>query len=103
MAAIAVMTLSKTTPTPPAPPAGVVDSGAPTVLAGGNPVARLGDFITPHGNPHVQPLCVDVPFIAGPSPAPTVMVEGKPVATVATLCNCGHAILTGVPTVLVGA
>lgn len=87
-------------------PMGVVESGVPTVFAGPTkqPVATLGSFVTPHGNPKINPLCVDVPFIAGPALAPRVLVgtPPRPIATVGTLCDCGHAIAIGVPNILVG-
>jgi uncharacterized Zn-binding protein involved in type VI secretion len=93
---------SLTTPAPPAPPPGVVIAVG-TVIAGPGmqPVATVLDDLTPHGNPHVQPLCQAGPFIAS-SLTPTVFVNNLPVATVGAMCSCGHEIATGVPTVLVG-
>jgi uncharacterized Zn-binding protein involved in type VI secretion len=77
------------------------------VFAGGQPVAVTGAIITPHGNPKINPVCTSgAASIAAPIPgmggSTTVMVNGLPVATVGSLCTCGHAILLGVPTVQVG-
>lgn len=101
---------SATTPAGPAPnavaPPGLVDSAVPTVFAGPTkqPVATLGSFVTPHGNPEINELCVGVPFIAGPSLAPRILVgtPPRPIATVGTLCDCGHAIAIGIPNILAG-
>ena len=98
MPAIAVNAISITNPAPPAPPPGTV-LAVGTVTVNGQPVAKVGDKILPHGNPMVQPLCVTGSLIA--TGIPTVLVNGQPVAFVGSVCNCGHLIATGIPTVLV--
>jgi uncharacterized Zn-binding protein involved in type VI secretion len=98
---VAVQGLSITYPAPPAPPPGSVLAGIPTILVGGKPVAFQGSPLTPHGNPKVQPLCQTGPYIISTF-VPTVTVSGIPIAHVGAICDCGHAIATGVPTVLVG-
>lgn len=106
---IAVEVESVTTPYGPAPntppPQGVVEKGLTlTVYAGGFAVATTGSFITPHGVPKINPVCA-ASAIAEPTPAGgslTVFVEGWPVATTGSVCDCGHAIMTGIPTVIVG-
>ena len=98
---VAVQKLSLTNPAPPAPPPGSVLVGIPTILVAGNPVAFQGSPLIPHGNPKIQPLCQTGPFIKATF-VPTVRVSGIPIAHVGSICDCGHVIATGVPTVLVG-
>jgi len=95
---IAVNALSITNPAPPAPPPGAVIAIRP-ILVNGQPVATVGDKIVPHGNPKIQPLCQAGSFITVGKP--NILVNGKPVAFVGSLCSCGHLIATGIPTVLV--
>ena len=98
---VAVQKLSLTNPAPPAPPPGSVLVGLPTILIAGNPVAFEGSPLTPHGDPEVQPLCQTGPFIKTTF-VPTVTVYGIPIAHVGAICDCGHVIANGIPTVLVG-
>lgn len=106
---IAVEEGSVTTPYGPGPntppPQGIVEKGGTlTVYAGGFPVATSGTIITPHGVPKINPKC-SASFILPPTERGgsfTVYVEGLPVATIGSLCDCGHAIMTGIPTVIVG-
>ena len=98
MPAIAVNAISITNPAPPAPPPGTV-LAVRTVTVNGQPVATVGDKILPHGNPKVQPLCVTGSLIV--TGMPNILVNGRPVAFVGSVCNCGHLIATGIPTVLV--
>jgi uncharacterized Zn-binding protein involved in type VI secretion len=102
MPAVAVQKISWTTPAPPAPPPGMVVVGIPTVTVAGNPIAYQGSPITPHGNPKIQPLCQTGPFISATF-VPTVQVMGIPVAHVGALCDCGHKIAIGIPTVMIGS
>lgn len=84
---------------------GVIMSGAPTVLIGGKPAARVGD----------QVLCplVDIsnnaplPHIGGPisSGVPTVLIGGLPAATVGDVVvesNAQSSIAQGAATVIIG-
>jgi len=102
MPAVAVQKVSWTTPAPPAPPPGMVMVGIPTVTVAGNPIAYQGSPITPHGNPKIQPLCQTGPFISATF-VPTVRVMGIPVAHIGALCDCGHKIAIGIPTVMIGS
>jgi uncharacterized Zn-binding protein involved in type VI secretion len=91
-------------------PLGVVISSPATTVRGGKaglPVAKVGDFITIHGNPRnpkapgFNPLCGQSQIAI--SATPTVYVEGVPIATVTSICTCGHRVLfNGDPTILVG-
>lgn len=110
------------TPEGPGPnalePAGVAmpqvgwEESLPPVLIMNMPPVTLGDTLTPHGEPEINPLCgeaKDNRILQGIS---TVLVNGHPIAVGATsgkgsLCACGHALTpantTGAPmTVLVG-
>ena len=98
MPAIAVNAISVTDPSPPAPPPGVVIAFG-SVLCNGQPVATIGSKITPHGDPKVQPICQSGPIIV--EGLPNILVNGQPVAHIGSACNCGHHILTGIPTVIV--
>lgn len=69
----------------------VIGPGAPTVLIGGLPAARVGD------------MC----GCAGPSDSlamgsGTVLIEGMPVARIGDSTVHGGTIVTGCPTVLIG-
>lgn len=70
----------------------IVGPGAPTVLVGGLPAARLGDAA----------ICVGPPdsIAAGSN---TVLIEGLPAARLGDVTAHGGTILTGEPTVLIGA
>lgn len=65
--------------------------GAPTVLIGGLPAARIGDMA----------VCVGPPdaIVAG---APTVLIAGMPAARMGDSCAHGGTIVLGYPTVLIG-
>lgn len=91
-------------------PPGVILTGATTVLAGGRPVAVLGEStVAPHGNPYnphapgFNPTCAQA-IVTIPAAPGTVFAEGKPVATLQSTCSCTlHQIeATGCPTVLIG-
>ena len=79
---------------PPIPHVGgpVIGPGAPTVLIGGLPAAKVGDML----------VCVGPPdtIVQGSF---TVMVEGVPMAYLGSETAHGGSIVTGVPTVLIGA
>jgi uncharacterized Zn-binding protein involved in type VI secretion len=69
-------------------PTPIIPPGAPTVLIGGLPAARLGD------------TCGVDAIVKG---SMTVMIGGMPAARVADLTASGGAILPpGAPTVLIG-
>lgn len=108
MPAIAVQKVSITGPIGPgvAPP-GKILAGMPNVFASGAPVAYEGSPISPHGNytkpdaPGYNPLCQNA-FIEA-VPTTRVFVNGLPVATVGSLCNCYyHNIVLGVANINVG-
>lgn len=75
--------------------------GAPTVMIGGKPAARLSD-------PHVCPMFDGPkPHVGGPIAlgAATVLTAGLPQARVGDQCVCvgpPDAVAIGCPTVLVG-
>ena len=78
---------------PPIPHVGgpIVGPGAPTVLIGGLPAAKVGDLA----------VCVGPPdsIIKG---SVTVMVMGMPAARLGDSTAHGGAIMMGFPTVLIG-
>lgn len=78
---------------PPIPHVGgpIVGPGAPTVLIGGLPAAKVGDLA----------VCVGPPdsIIKGSA---TVMVMGMPAARLGDNTAHGGAIMMGFPTVLIG-
>jgi uncharacterized Zn-binding protein involved in type VI secretion len=78
---------------PPIPHVGgpIVGPGAPTVLIGGLPAAKLGDLA----------VCVGPPdsIIKGSA---TVMIMGLPAARLGDSTAHGGAIVIGFPTVLIG-
>ena len=79
--------------TPPIPHVGgpVLGPGAPTVLIGGVPAARVGDMA----------LCVGPPdsIVAGSG---TVLIAGMPAARLGDATAHGGSIVLGLPTVLIG-
>lgn len=82
------------TPTvPPIPHVGgpIAGPGAPTVLIGNLPAAKLGDLA----------VCVGPPdsIVAGSS---TVMIMGVPAARIGDACAHGGKVAAGLPTVLIG-
>lgn len=78
---------------PPIPHVGgpITGPGAPTVLIGGLPAAKVGDLA----------ICVGPPdsIVAGSS---SVMVMGVPAARLGDACAHGGKIVIGFPTVLIG-
>ena len=79
--------------TPPIPRVGgpIVSPGAPTVLIGGLPAARVGDMAICVGPPDVIVLA-----------SFTVLTAGQPQARIADTTAHGGKIVMGLPTVLVG-
>lgn len=84
---------------------GAIVLGAPTVLIGGKPAARVGDMHTcPMQTPGVPPI----PHVGGPILPPggvTVLIAGTPAARMGDMCTCvgpPDSIVMGCPTVLIG-
>jgi uncharacterized Zn-binding protein involved in type VI secretion len=79
----------------------ITGPGAPTVLIGGQPAARVGDIATDPLVTGVVP-CVGGPILIGST---TVLIGGRGAArvgdTASTLCAPG-VIVTGSSTVLIG-
>ena len=69
----------------------VLPPGAPTVLIGGIPAARVGDMLICTGPPDV--------IIKGSA---TVMIGGMPAARMGDSTAHGGTILAGCPTVMIG-
>ncbi|MHB1057630.1 MAG: PAAR domain-containing protein [Rhodanobacter sp.] len=69
----------------------ILPPGAPTVLIGGLPAARMGDMAT----------CVGPPdsIVMG---APTVLIGGQPAARMGDSMAHGGTIVLGCPTVIIG-
>jgi len=65
--------------------------GAPTVLIGSLPAARVGDIVT----------CVGPPDTIAQGSA-TVMIGGQPAARMGDMTAHGGVIVVGQPTVLIG-
>ena len=85
---------------------GSIVVGAPTVLIGGQPAARLTDM---HVCPMQTPAVVPIPHVGGPITgpgSPTVLIVGLPAARVGDMCVCvgppDVIIPPGCPTVLIG-
>lgn len=78
---------------PPIPHVGgpISGPGAPTVLIGGLPAARLGDMA----------VCVGPPdsIVKGSA---TVLIAGAPAARIGDTCAHGGTVVAGLPTVLIG-
>lgn len=70
---------------------GPVMMGAPTVLIGGMPAARVGDMVVCVGPPDV--------IVLGSF---TVLIGGQPAARMGDLTAHGGTIVIGMPTVLIG-
>jgi len=70
---------------------GPVIMGAPTVLIGGMPAARVGDPLVCVGPPDVIALG-----------SFTVLISGAPAARMGDLTAHGGTIVIGMPTVLIG-
>lgn len=74
---------------------GVIASGLLTVTVGGQPIARLGDAVAPHGSgPHGGSVIA--------SGSGTVMAGGQPVARMGDIASCGHPIASGKLNVIAG-
>lgn len=74
---------------------GVIASGLLTVTVGGQPIARLGDAVTPHGSgPHGGSVIA--------SGSATVLAGGQPVARIGDIASCGHPIASGKVNVVAG-
>jgi uncharacterized Zn-binding protein involved in type VI secretion len=69
----------------------ILPPGAPTVLIGGLPAARVSDLASCVGPPDV--------IVVG---AFTVLIAGLPAARIGDSCAHGGAIVSGYPTVLIG-
>jgi len=69
----------------------ILPPGAPTVLIGGLPAAKLGDMCVCTGPPDS--------IIAGSG---TVMIEGMPAARMGDSTAHGGSIILGEPTVIIG-
>ena len=78
-------------------PGVVLGPGFPTVIVEGSPVSVVGDLVAPHGEPpHSSPVLVNG--------SATVFAGGRPVTLQAvSKASCGHSMLTGAPTVQIGA
>lgn len=74
----------------------IIGPGAPTVKAEYSTVSVINDLVTTHGEaPHIQPTIITA--------STTVFANYKPV-TVESLstASCGHSVVAGAPTVIVG-
>ena len=69
----------------------IIAPGAPTVLIGGLPAARVGDLVTCVGPPDT--------IVLGSF---TVLIGGQPAARMGDLTAHGGTIILGCPTVLIG-
>ena|SRR5579859_3308255 len=82
----------------------ITGPGAPTVLIGGMPAARLTDM---HVCPMVTPGVPPIPHVGGPiiGPGnPLVLIAGMPAARVGDMCVCvgpPSTIVMGCPTVMI--
>jgi len=84
---------------------GSINVGCSTVIIGGQPAARVGDM---HVCPDVTPGIPPIPHVGGPiiTGSPTVIIGGMPAARVTDMAVCTgppDVILSGCPTVLIGA
>jgi uncharacterized Zn-binding protein involved in type VI secretion len=70
----------------------IMPPGAPTVLIGGMPAARVSDMA----------LCVGPPDVIIPPGAPTVLIGGLPAARMGDMTAHGGVIVLGCFTVLIG-
>ncbi|MBI5879539.1 MAG: PAAR domain-containing protein [Chloroflexi bacterium] len=84
---------------------GSIVLGAPTVLIGGQPAARVGDM---HVCPMVTPGVPPIPHVGGPilpPGSPTVLIAGQPAARMGDMAVCvgpPDSIVMGCPTVMIG-
>jgi|TARA_R110000868_G_scaffold4818_1_gene30021 uncharacterized Zn-binding protein involved in type VI secretion len=80
---------------------GAIMRGAATTLVAGRPVGLHVSIMTPHAPwgtphpPHAAAITTDG--------APTVICSAAPVLRIGSGNSCGHAIITGCPTVMVGS
>lgn len=80
---------------------GVIVTGFPTVLIGGQPAARVGDM-------HTCPLFTGpAPHVGGPilNGSATVLIGGMPAARIGDMAVCAgptDTIIMGCPTVIIG-
>lgn len=70
----------------------IVSMGAPTVLIGNLPAARVGDMAT----------CVGPPDFIAPPGAPSVLISGMPAARMGDTTLHGGRVILGCLTVLIG-
>jgi len=70
---------------------GPIMSGAPTVITGFMPQARVSDIC----------LCIGPPDLIAKG-SMTVIVAGMPAARIGDLCAHGGSIVSGLPTVIIG-
>jgi uncharacterized Zn-binding protein involved in type VI secretion len=68
----------------------IIGPGAPTVLIGGMPAARIGDMLTCVGPPDV--------IVTGSS---HVLIGGSPAARIGDMTAHGGVIVSGFPTVVI--
>jgi uncharacterized Zn-binding protein involved in type VI secretion len=68
----------------------IIGPGAPTVLIGGMPAARIGDMLTCVGPPDV--------IVTGST---HVLIAGSPAARLGDMTAHGGVIVSGFPTVLI--
>lgn len=84
---------------------GSIVVGAPNVLIGGQPAARVGDM---HVCPMATPGTPPIPHVGGPilpPGSPTVLIAGMPAARMGDMALCvgpPDAIIMGFPTVIIG-
>ncbi len=73
---------------------GVITAGAPTVLIGNMPAARVSDIATCNGvPPHPDTI------IKGSA---TVLIGNLPAAYMGSMTACGGSVIVGVTTVMIG-
>jgi len=79
-------------------PGVITGPGAPNVLIGGQPAARVGDLhacaMPPPAGPHPP-----APIVVGSA---TVFIAGLPAARMGDPNGCGAIIVAGCPNVLIG-
>jgi len=79
---------------------GAITTGAPNVLIGGVPAARMTDL-------HTCPMCSPTPHVGGPIMlgSTSVLIGGQPAARMGDTCQCAgpmDMIAVGYPSVLIG-
>ncbi len=74
---------------------GVIASGLLTVTVGGQPIARLGDVVSPHGTGIHGGTVIATGSL-------TVTAGGQPVARIGDVASCGHPISSGKVNVIAG-